>query len=322
MKCPCLRDIIFGNYPLTYCKNKRYNPPLYNKKYKEDVEMTVCIAAICELGNGIIGASDRLKTAGDVTFEASQKFFGITDSIAIMTAGDVNFQTDILLELTNIVKAKESTWYIKDIAQEYVKIRNSLILKKLNNKVFSKFGLTQDNFLKIENSLSAQTLERIYHEKDELLNSIPTVSVIITGIDVDGTQLYVVRDDDISCHNQSGFASIGGGSRHARSQFMSEKYTIDWRFSDTLLLIHNAKKRSEIAPGVGYNTDMFLIEQVKTLQNTYEVNVNTIDQNIIFNLDKIYKNIIKKESNIQLSAQKKVDLYINNILGKNNEKSE
>ena len=52
--------------------------------------MTVCIATITS--GSVIGAADRLNTAGDVQYEPeTSKIYSISNSIAAMTSGDAAF---------------------------------------------------------------------------------------------------------------------------------------------------------------------------------------------------------------------------------------
>jgi hypothetical protein len=191
---------------------------------------------------------------------------------------------------------------------EYINCRNRLILQKLDDAVFATWGLNYKTFLKTQNSLSKPVVESIIQDKYNFKRQLSNVSVIITGIDKHGTQLYVINNERSICYNQIGFVAIGSGARHANSQLMLDKYTPYFSFSDALLLIHNAKKRSEIAPGVGRNTDMFLIESQDL---SYHLKSEIID-----NLDKIYTSVIKKEEKIQLLAKKEVFTYIKKTLSR------
>jgi hypothetical protein len=68
--------------------------------------MTVCVAAMCD-GYTILGASDRMLTAGDVQFEPQQsKLWAITSSIVAMVAGDSAFQTEILQDVEAIARKR------------------------------------------------------------------------------------------------------------------------------------------------------------------------------------------------------------------------
>jgi len=88
---------------------------------------------------------------------------------------------------------------------------------------------------------------------------LPDVEAIFAGIDMSGPHLYVVRNGNVSCEDRIGFAAIGVGSWHAESLFMAAGHTRAATTSRALYLTFAAKKRAEIAPGVGVETDMFMI---------------------------------------------------------------
>src|SRR3989442_8365671 len=86
-----------------------------------------------------------------------------------------------------------------------------------------------------------------------------SVTAIICGVDLEGTHIMVVRGSHIEDRDAVGFAAIGIGDWHANSQFMFEKHTYFRSFTETLLLTYTAKRRAEVAPGVGLATDMFTV---------------------------------------------------------------
>jgi hypothetical protein len=92
----------------------------------------------------------------------------------------------------------------------------------------------------------------------DLVNyQLARTAVIFCGVDTKGQHIYVVHDNDIGCYDKIGFACIGSGSRHANSQFMLQGHTPASSLAETMLLGYLAKKRSEVAPGVGPDTDIF-----------------------------------------------------------------
>ena len=86
--------------------------------------MTVCVAAICE-GGVIFGLSDRMLTAGDVQFQPqSSKIWELTNSIVMMTAGDIALQTEIFsaIKKTLDLRIKEApdNWFsVAEVAELY-----------------------------------------------------------------------------------------------------------------------------------------------------------------------------------------------------------
>src|SRR6185437_12932896 len=86
--------------------------------------VTVCVAAISD-SSTIIGASDRMITAGDVEFEPPQaKIYPLTSSIAAMIAGDASLQIELLYAVNEKVRlaieANPRTWLsVKEVADWY-----------------------------------------------------------------------------------------------------------------------------------------------------------------------------------------------------------
>lgn len=63
----------------------------------------------------------------------------------------------------------------------------------------------------------------------------------------------------MACHSTAGFAAIGIGKSHAESLLMFSGHSPMKPFTDTALLVYAAKKRAEVAPGVGKETDICFI---------------------------------------------------------------
>jgi 20S proteasome alpha/beta subunit len=272
--------------------------------------MTICIAAKC--GEGVIfGAADRMKTAGDIQFEPpTPKVFLLTSSIAVMTAGDAAFQAEIIQELHNVVslriKEEPSQWLkVKDIAYLYAYFLNLLKQKRSENAILLPLGLNKDTFITRQNEMSQEFVASL--TKEMLLFNVPTVCAIVTGIDDEGTHIYYITENQVSCMDTIGFASIGSGSRHAESQFMFARHSFNSPLPETLLLTYSAKKRSEVSPGVGKETDMFMIGPGL---GSY----TSINSSVMKKLDDEYKKIIKKENKILQEAKKEVTRYITEIL--------
>jgi hypothetical protein len=74
--------------------------------------------------------------------------------------------------------------------------------------------------------------------------------------------LYLVdKKYDVSCHDDIGFLAIGIGSWHASSQLMQVRYSRGWQFGQAIALAYAAKKQAEIAPGVGPDTDLYIVHR-------------------------------------------------------------
>jgi polyribonucleotide nucleotidyltransferase len=74
-------------------------------------------------------------------------------------------------------------------------------------------------------------------------------------------------------------------------------------FPETLLLVYSAKKRAEVAPGVGEATDMFGMSP--NLGSYFE-----IGEHVIANLEKIYQIEQKRERRAAIKAKESVEKYV------------
>src|SRR5215510_517757 len=114
--------------------------------------MTICVAAMCNV-HTILGASDRMITAGDVQFQPPQpKIWQLTSSIVAMIAGDTALQTEILIELTaevtRRVQANPQDWLnVKDVAELYSQFYSDIHRKKAEKRILHPLGLDSNTYI-------------------------------------------------------------------------------------------------------------------------------------------------------------------------------
>jgi chlorite dismutase len=250
--------------------------------------VTVCIAAICGTVDNqvIVGAADRMITSGDVEYELVGrsttlrpvlKAVRIAPAIIVMTGGDAGFQADAIHHLAQRLDGVQRP-SVRDVATMYRDFINDSKQQIATTRVLSALGLTSNTFISRQRELNDDFVQRV---TSELWRLRINAEAIITGIDATGTHIYVVSEDEFRCDDPIAFAAIGYGARHAESQFMLAKHTRHAAPRETLLLTYIAKKRSEVAPGVGSETDMFSISQkdgliwltqehIKSLQAIYD----------------------------------------------------
>jgi hypothetical protein len=100
----------------------------------------------------------------------------------------------------------------------------------------------------------------------ELLDfPMPEAETIVTGTDEHGAHIFVIANGELSCRDNVGFAAIGVGYWHANSYLMFAGHTRAKLLPETLLAAYSAKRRAEVAPGVGPATDMFMVGLGKLL---------------------------------------------------------
>jgi hypothetical protein len=83
---------------------------------------------------------------------------------------------------------------------------------------------------------------------------------LVVGSDGENAQIYLVDAyGNDTCLDGVGFGAIGIGGWHAKSRMMQAGHVSSRVFPTTLAVLYTAKKNSEIAPGVGKNTDMHVV---------------------------------------------------------------
>lgn len=293
--------------------------------------LTVCIAAIC--GGTIFGASDRMMTSGDVEFEPeldsilkpeipgplfnlNTKIIPLTTSVAVMTAGDSGLQSELVTLLARWVKSQLEVdinkWLsVSETAEAYLDIYDKVKLQHAKHSIFPKYGLSGAAFATQQKQLSESLITRVIAEMEEFDGTFSAkygIETIITGVDNDSgfpaPHIYSITksagNDLKACCDSLGFAAIGSGARHAESQFMLAGHSRHSYSPETLLLTYLAKKRSEVAPGVGKGTNMFTIGPAlggfTMLENISDFQMEKIDS-IFQALEKDQQNAFKRAKN-------------------------
>jgi hypothetical protein len=252
--------------PLTF--NDLLHPYPRRRSIKEKIRrgakaVTVCVAAICNAGTTIFGASDEMITSGDIQFEPpQQKIWKVNDSIAIMVAGDVGLHADLWAILMfsmkpTLEKNPQHQWRVRDIAKFYLDAVTTTHAEHAERDLLSPLGLTLSSFFSQQKEMlpdfARQLADRI--QRYPMLDA----SAIVVGTDSTGCHIYVVEDGELTCKDAIGFAAVGAGFWHANSHFMFAKHTRFEPGHRSALRTYAAKKRAEVAPGVGKKTDMFSI---------------------------------------------------------------
>ena len=174
----------------------------------------------------------------------------------MMNAGNAEIQADIVHLIAQRFDRFKGKHRIRDFAQAYLELLNDAKKTIATNQLLSSFGLTADTFISRQLEMNDRFVDRLTSAIFQVETGCET---IIAGLDDTGPHLYKIDDSGLRCCDAVGFAAIGYGARHAESQFMLGEHIRASSLIDTAMLTYIAKKRSEIAPGVGQDTDLFYI---------------------------------------------------------------
>jgi len=228
-------------------------------------------------------------TSGNIEFEPPQtKVFPLTRNVVAMISGDGSKMLTICQQAWADLQAKpqaDVAGVVGIVTARFAALRRS----EAEASMLTPLGLDLPKLLLgqkrgMDKELVASLLREV---REYSFDS----NLIITGTDGSGAHIYIVGDPGRAmCCDLMGFAAIGVGDWHAESQFMVAKYVSSWPFEKALRLLYLAKKRAETAPGVGTDTDLFIIgsppagahtqvgvDVVQRLHEMYEAHMKTIE---------------------------------------------
>lgn len=231
--------------------------------------MTICVAAIFrwvydgekqDIGPAVVTASDRMLTDEGlgIEYEPNQyKGAHLTDRIMALVSGDVTVHSAVLQTLIPSLSSKPDD-RVGVVASMYAQRVRQLIAQRAANRFLSPLGLDANTFLSRQKEMDPALVMEL---SNRLLDQEVEGEALIVGCEGDtAAHIYSVdKRGAVRCHDDLGFAVVGIGGIHAAGQFMTYSYTNMWGWYPALAITYAAKKRSEIAPGVGKETDMFYI---------------------------------------------------------------
>ena len=274
--------------------------------------MTVCIATIgIGLVKGdkedrevpvIVAVADRMVTAWNIESEPEQsKINKVAPFVLALTAGDDSVQTEVSGRTQSHFRSelgKESRLFpVSEVADVYSSNLVAYIRQTIERTVLEPMGINWDTYINGHPEKHAIWFEegrrRVFGNQ-----GVPETQTIIAGIDETGAHIFVVdADGQILNQDSPGFATIGLGSWHAESQFLLERHSPSKPFSDTLLLSYVGKRRAEVAPGVGKDTDLVVISRDGGFVELLEE---------LEDLGKIYEKIVKNTERETINLRKKI----------------
>jgi hypothetical protein len=218
----------------------------------------------------------------------------------------VEILQDVGRDVMARVQAEPGNWWkLKDVADLYSKFYSEAKRRRSERAILVPLGLDHNTYIARQSEMSESLTRQL---ATELINfSIPKVEAIITGVDADGTHIYIVENGDVHCLDAVGFAAIGIGRWHANSQFMFAQHDRLKPYPETLLLSYAAKKRAEVSPGVGEGTDMFTIGP--GLGSYIKIFPHVVDE-----LEKMYRATREREREASVKAYNEVNQYVQNLI--------
>ena len=246
--------------------------------------MTICIGILCDNGQAVVAVSDKLVTGPNIEFEHTQeKIIKLNEYCVALSAGSalrhVELYNRVKRSMNEIEKPTISN--ISELVKKhYIELRNScfeeLILKPRSLNLV-EFYHTMRNFP----DGFASFIERLNNEFTY------QITVLVCGVDNIGGHIYIVGNPGVAeVFDSIGCAAIGIGAQHAHISLISNRCFQNTPLKQAIYFAMEAKICSEIAPGVGKDTDMLIVKKDK---------ITGINEDVIKNLRIIFEEKINPE---------------------------
>jgi hypothetical protein len=231
--------------------------------------MTVCVGAVCEGGDNIVVAADRMFTFNapvSLEFETGEKKIdAISTTCVVLTAGVSPPAKEMIVATLkalggaqrpaiDVVAETVKTSYIQIRAN---KLREGLIIPWLG-----------PDYLKHE---SMNVSVPVYLEKQPgIYQNLAVqstqfnlqVEFLVAGIDDEGGRIaFIGHPGTIAWLDTLGYGAIGSGAIHATMRLALAGLSRATNLKSALYRVYEAKRAAEVAPGVGPTTDMAIVHR-------------------------------------------------------------
>jgi len=227
--------------------------------------MTVCIAAICDQGESVVVASDTMVTNPGLSIEFehnASKISQLSRTCVAMTAGDALAYTELFDEVgdgLSPLRSPSVRQIVELIKECYCEVRQ----KDIRERILRPRGIDDiDHFHKMQPHLHPEFLFGVQGYIDQ---SDYGLEIIVTGGGQDSHIFGVINPGTSQCFDAIGFHAIGSGSPHALNSLIARGCCSEKSIYEALIIVYEAKKLAEKAPGVGLVTDMGVLTQERVI---------------------------------------------------------
>lgn len=218
--------------------------------------MTQLVGVLCEKRTKVVMVSDRMVTTSDgsLAFEHEAKSERLAPNALVLVAGTVH-EPELITDTRNEIKGVTP---ILEIAEKLSERYGQLRLKRIESEVLRRVGIP---------SLAVfYQMQQGLHDSNvfELSKSIRDydlgLALLLGGVDERAHLYRIGEPGTYRSFDQLGFCCIGSGDRHADPVFAFYRFSPDITLEGALTIAFEAKKKAEMAGGVGRNTDAWVLD--------------------------------------------------------------
>jgi 20S proteasome alpha/beta subunit len=222
--------------------------------------MTVCIAGICLDGNSprfVICSDQRIETE-EAGGEVCLKLDHAGDGWIATFSGSPARARDLVAVFRKAIMDRTDTMDSADLVREFSECAHRQKRTLVENYVQSQVAISYDYLLEKGRS---RFPERHF---DELMSGVRAIDlgceVILSGFVGKDPRLFTITREG-SVYREESFAATGSGGTVAGASLYRRRYRGHLPIAEAAYYIYEAKKLSEVASGVGQNTDMLVLKK-------------------------------------------------------------
>lgn len=254
--------------------NQAYNSIKHkHSKRKRRTKVTQIIAALCKDKKKLVLVSDRMVSSSDDTlhFEYDEaKLQAITEYAVCLESGTMH-EPEIITDARIEIAGRQNIRQIADILAKHY--RNSRI-RRLEMEILSRYGLTSfEDFYNKQQLMHDNTHKSIMEDLDDYEFNL---DIMLTGIDRNlCPHIYLICEPGTPMSfDEVGFCCKGSGETHADPVFAFYGYNPSMSVEEVLYISYVAKKRAQMAGGVGNKTDAWIMDT----SGCHKVKQETLDK--------------------------------------------
>ena len=228
--------------------------------------MTVCIGAICEGGKSVVVAADRMMTFGaPMNLQAEgavRKILPLSDNTVLLFSGSVPDGESLAHGTRGATK--EGAIGARQVADVAARVYQDLKRRRVEDSILRPLlGVEFPQFQQlVSQSASSQVLGQIL---GMISQHNLGLDAIIAGADDESGHLGIVTHPGTALMMDTvGFCSIGSGGMHASVRLSLGRQSKELSVPETIFNVYEAKRASEVAPGVGKVTDIAVLSSKAT----------------------------------------------------------
>jgi 20S proteasome alpha/beta subunit len=229
--------------------------------------LTVGIGAICEDGKSAVVAADKMVTFGaPMSLQTEpptlKKIIHLTERTLLVFSGSTSDGEEIITGTMPAIAVapKQPISHIAEaVRASYAKHKQRRIEE---NILIPLLGADFKQFQAlIAQSAASQLLQQVLGLVSQ--HNLQT-DLLVAGIDDSGAHIFTItHPGQLLPLATTGFGAIGSGAVHAGVRLSLGQHTQAASLVDTIYNVYEAKRASEVAPGVGKLTDLAVIRDGK-----------------------------------------------------------